>query len=135
MRLRERARPPVLNLEPLLSDSRVTRIESALRLKYPKLPEQVALLTYYQPPDTTVTEDGLELPVEAQAVMALILQHPRHPEFTKLFSGRIPFRQWETIDRDQRHSSDVRSDPAYQAYERMLPAFFDWYANIRSLSN
>jgi len=125
----------MLNLEPLLPDLRVARIEQVIRLKYPALPPEVAFLTYYQPEDTTVTRDGLEVPIEAKAVMALVVQHPRHPTFTKVITGAIPFRQWQTINRDTRHSTEVRSDPAYQAFERIVPTFLDWYANITAISN
>jgi len=122
-------------VDPLLPDSRVARIENALRLRYPTLPGQVAFATYHQPREVTVTQDGLEVPVEAQAVMLLLMPNPRHPTFIKQFAGRIPMSQWQPWERDNRHSSDLRSDLAYRAFATMVPQLLEWHANTLALSN
>ena len=82
-------------MDPLLPDSRVARIEQALRLRYPALPFEVAFVTYHQPREVTVTQDGLEIPVEAQAVMLMSLPNPRHRCHTQrwwLTHRRAPWR-------------------------------------------
>jgi hypothetical protein len=122
-----------LNLEPLLFDLRVARIEQAIRLRHPRLPMEVAFVTYYQDPEPVTLDDGAERLVPAQAVFSLVVRNPRHPEFDKMVTGRVPYASWRQEDRDARHDSEVRLDPAYAIFERLVPDMVRWYENTLAL--
>jgi hypothetical protein len=121
------------NLEPLLPDARVARIERAVRLRYPLLPPEATFVTYYQEPTTRVTDDGLELPVEAQAVFGILIPNPRHPQFEKMILGRAPMSIWERDEREYRHSTEIAADQAYHSFLLMAPQAVEWYQNTLAL--
>jgi len=121
------------NLEPLLPDLRVARIEHALRLRNPGLPLEAVFATYYQDPQTVELDDGAEKVVPAQAVFNIIIRNPRHPQFDKFFTGRVPMTSWERDDRLFRHSTDVVADPAYHIFSRLVPDAVSWYTNTVEL--
>lgn len=122
------------NLEPLLPDERVARIERVIRLQHPRLPMEATFVTYYQEPTTRVTEDGIEVPVEAQAVFGFIMRNPRHPEFDKMILGRAAWSQWHPVNRGYRHSSEVAADPAYHQFVKMVPDAVRWWENMKALT-
>ena len=122
------------DLEPLLPDERVARIERVIRLRHPRLPEEAKLVTYYQEPTTTVTADGIEIPVEAQAVFGFVMRNPRHPEFDKMILGRRPWSSWTALEQEAKHSSEIMADPAFRDFLEMVPQAVTWWENTKALS-
>jgi hypothetical protein len=118
------------NLEPLLPDLRVTRIEHAIRARYPGLPYNATFSTYYQ--DEIERDDGRKVP--PHAAFLLMIPNPRHPQFDKTFTKRVDFKMWRQADYDVRHDTIVARDPAFPLFAEMAREAMVWYTNVSELT-
>jgi hypothetical protein len=121
-------------LEPLLPDERMLRIARTIRLKFPRLPDATTLFTYYQDEEWVKADDGIERPVEPQAVFVIQVPNPRHPGFPKLVMGRRPMSSWQALEQERGHSGEIVADPAYRDFAEMAPQAVRWFVNMQALN-
>lgn len=120
--------------EPLIPDARLARIEGRLRRDFPALSEDAQLVTFVQPATFTTAENGLEVPVEEVAVLAILEPNPRHPTHFEMTSASAWFKTFREEEKAVRHSSEIETDPAYRIYRIAIAGHLARMANLRSLN-
>jgi hypothetical protein len=121
--------------EPLLSDSRLARIEEQIRKDYPQLPEYCTFVSWVQPTQYATLPSGLEVQIPECAVLAILVTNYRHPDSFRIFRVGDTLERWRAREWFTRHDSDIHMDPAYRALKAQVPEILDWDANLRALLN
>ena len=131
------------DLEPLLSEARLAKIERQLRIEFPRLPENAVLWAYLQPAQM-IEYQGAPVQIGEIACFSVFVPHPKHPErpgYGYCPIGRMIYKSrqageqgWRELERDNRHSSEIESDPAYLAFKLgPIKMAVDWYENVKDL--
>lgn len=135
--------PSPSDLEPLLSESRLAKVEQRIRSEFPKLPENAVFWAYLQPAQT-IEYAGAPVDIAEIACFAVFIPHPKYPErpgFGYCPIGRMIYKArdprekgWREVEHDNRHSNDIETDPAYLAFKLgpVQPAI-DWYESVKDL--
>lgn len=135
--------PSPNDLEPLLSEARLAKIEQRLRQEFPKLPENATFLAHLQPAQM-IDYQGAPVQIAEIACFSIFVPHPKHPErpgFGYLPTGRMIYKArnsseqgWRELERDHRHSSEIETDPAYLAFKLgPMKLAVDWYESVKDL--
>ena len=124
----------MIDYEPLLPDHRLARIEGRLRREFPGLSEEAQFVTFIQPPTFTKSEGGVDMPIPAVAVFAVVEKNPRHPGYDEITPVNIWLSTWRSEDEANRHSSDVKADLAYRLYRLGVAAHCERMSNFRSMN-
>jgi hypothetical protein len=135
--------PSPNDLEPLISESRLAKIEQRLRKEFPQLPENAAFLAYLQPAQE-IEYQGAPVQIGEIAMFSIFVPHPKHPErpgFGYMPVGRMIYKSrqsgekgWRELEQDHRHSTDIESDPAYLAFKLgPIKLAVDWYESVKDL--
>jgi len=124
----------VIDYEPLLPDHRLARIEGRLRREFPGLSEEAQFATFIQPPTFTKSEGGVDMPIPAVAVFAVIEPNPRHAGYTEVTPVNIWLSTWRSEEEANRHSSEVKADLAYRLYRLGVAAHCERMSNLRSMN-
>lgn len=131
------------DLEPLISESRLERIEQRLRQEFPQLPENATFVTARQPAQM-IEFQGAPVQIGDIACFAIFVPHPKHPErpgFGYFPIARMIFKSrhagekgWRELEQDNRHSTEIETDPAYLAFKLgPLKLAVDWYESVKDL--
>ena len=135
--------PSPSDWEPLISESRLAKIEQRLRSEFPQLPENAVFLANLQPSEV-IEYQGSPVQIGEIACFSIFVPHPKHPErpgfgycpqARMIYKARMSGEKgWRELERDYRHSSKIESDPAYLAFKLgpMQPAV-DWFNNVKDL--
>lgn len=125
----------VQDYEPLISDTRLERIEGELRREFPALSDQARFVTFIQPPAFAPTEGGVEVPIPEVAVLAILEPNPRHEGYLEITPVNCWYETWREREKDNRHSSDINSDTAYRLYRTLgVPAHLERIKNLCELN-
>lgn len=124
--------------EVLLDDYRVQRIAEDLRRAYPGKLDEVAFLSFIQPPGyvPAQTPAGLTVrqKVAAKAVFAVLAPDPR-PWRSKgdglMTASHMPLADWRTLERERAHFVSGEKDLAYIPF---LRATLDVMNKVQSAS-
>lgn len=125
--------------EPVVPDSRLERVSMALRAKYPDLPESASFVTWVGDPEPARI-NGIET-VARLARFAIVLPHPRNPEFTKIIPAVTLFSDFRAKDKDHGHYVDS-PDPLLTVYTARPPGgrsvieeAVNWSRNMAARAN
>lgn len=125
---------PALRVNELLPDSRLDQIESQVRKEFPRLPDGAIFNTYVQPPGL-LERNGLEIPVPACGVVAILVPNPRWPEKEPQYKAcKAPrwldhFRHYEKQRDRLVQAPDVALND-FRACARKAVETYDYYRSL-----
>lgn len=138
--------PASNDLEPLIPEERLARIEHRLRQENPGLPENAEFVAYHQPSQwIEYGPEQIPTQIAELACFSIFVPHPKHPDrkgFGYLPTGRMFYKapahikekDWVTLEWEHRHSSEIESDPAYLAFKfGPLKEALAWYDSVKDL--
>ena len=119
------------DFEPVVNDVRMANLEGYIRSQY-DVPDDTDFVSFVQPPKMAPREDGLEVPVPAMAIFAVISDNPKHPSFRVMTNGTTRLADWESAREEFQHYAG-RPDPLIQIFRGLTVEHLRTIQNLREL--
>lgn len=120
-------------MEPVLTDGRVEKIATKIKLEFPDLYD-AQFVTYLQPRQVLENkESGIPSIIPPVVVMAILSPNPKSSGYAIMTKAAVYLDHWIDTDKKQKHFVGVE-DPAYKIFRRTAREHAKTMRNLREMN-